>query len=64
MEPRTRYYSYLLAGIVMLIAPVADHVKGASSGWSLLGFEIAPILGAALFFAIAMKAKKEIPRHR
>jgi hypothetical protein len=64
MEPRARYYSNLLAGIVMLIVPVADHIKRIPASFAINGFEIAPILMAAVFFGMAIKAKREIARLR
>ena len=64
MDPRTRYYSCLLAGIVMLIVPVADHIKGIQATFAIGGIEITPLLVAAVFFGLAIKARGEIPRLR
>jgi hypothetical protein len=64
MEPRTRYRLYLFAGIVWLIVPVADRIKGIPASFGIGGFEIAPLFFAALFFGMAMKAKTQIPRLR
>ncbi len=49
----------------MLIVPVADYIKlgPAASHMRLFGFEIAPILMAVIFFANAIQAKRELPRH-
>jgi hypothetical protein len=61
MEPRTRYYVFLLAGIVTLIAPVADHIKRIPASFGIFHI-VGPILMTAVWFGLAIKAKKEIPR--
>ncbi len=63
MEPRTRFYVFLLAGIVTLILPVADHYKGTPTSSAILHIA-GPILMAVVWFGLAMKAKQEVPRQR
>jgi hypothetical protein len=64
MEPRTRYQTYLLIGIVMLIVTIADLIKGIPTSFRINHFDIGPILLAALFFGMAIRAKRETPRLR
>jgi hypothetical protein len=63
MKPRTQFYVFLLAGIMTLILPVADHYKGTSTSSGILHVG-GPILMAGAWFGLAMKARKEVPRQR
>jgi hypothetical protein len=63
MGPRTRFYVFLLAGIMTLILPIADYYKGTSTSSGILHIA-GPIFMAVAWFGLAIKAKKDVPRQR
>jgi hypothetical protein len=63
MEPRTQYYVSLLAGVVTLILPIADHIKRIPASFGIFHIVVS-VLMAGVWFGLAIRAKKEIPRYR